>query len=50
MNTELRMDGWLTLPADEEVLFATPDNLKWQKAAKRYGIDIVVFGDVVGRA
>lgn len=50
LENELRMDGWLTLPADDEVLFATPDNLKWQKAAQKFGIDIAVFGDVVGRA
>ena len=50
LENELRMNGWLTLPADDEVLFVTPDNLKWQKAAERFGIDIAVFGDVVGRA
>ncbi len=50
LENELRMDGWLTLPADDEVLFTTPDNLKWQKAAQKVGIDIAVFGDVVGRA
>lgn len=50
LENELRMNGWLTLPADDDVLFVTPDNLKWQKAAERFGIDIAVFGDVVGRA
>jgi len=50
LENELRMDGWLTLPAEDEVLFDTPDDQKWHKAARKFGIDISVFGDVVGSA
>ena len=50
LENELGMDGWLTLPAEDEVLFDTPDNEKWQKAAQKFGIDISVFGDVIGSA
>ncbi len=50
LEHELTDNGWLTLPADEDVLFSTQDDLKWQKAAERYGIDISIFGDVVGSA
>ena len=44
------MNGWLTLPAEDEVLFNTPDEFKWKKAADRFGIDIALFGDVIGTA
>jgi len=50
LEAELTADGWLTLPADDEIIFQTPDRLKWQKAAQRHGIDIALFGDVVGSA
>ncbi|MFZ5774264.1 MAG: YqgE/AlgH family protein [Thermodesulfobacteriota bacterium] len=50
LEAELSVDGWLTLPGSEEIIFHTPDRLKWQKAARQYGIDIALFGDTVGTA
>lgn len=50
LENELTVDGWLTLPASDEILFRTPDDLKWKRAAQKYGIDITMFGDVVGTA
>lgn len=50
LENELTVNGWLTLPADDEILFATPDEFKWKRAAKKYGIDITMFGGVIGNA
>ncbi|MFA7382429.1 MAG: YqgE/AlgH family protein [Desulfurivibrionaceae bacterium] len=50
LEAELTADGWLALPADDEIIFHTPEKMKWQKAAQRHGIDIALFGDVVGSA
>ncbi len=50
LENELRVDGWLTLPASYEDIFHTSDDLKWKNAAKRFGIDISLFGDIVGSA
>lgn len=50
LEHELSVDGWLILPAKDEIIFHTPDELKWKKAAQLYGIDIELFGDVVGSA
>ena len=50
LEKELSVEGWLTLPASDNIIFNTPDNMKWQKAAQLYGIDISLFGDVVGTA
>ena len=50
LENELTDNGWLTLPADDDVIFDTPDHVKWKVAAKRYGIDITTYGDVIGSA
>ncbi|MDH4317557.1 MAG: YqgE/AlgH family protein [Desulfobulbaceae bacterium] len=50
LETELMDNSWLPLPGDFDVLFNTPDELKWKKAAAKYGIDISAFCDVVGNA
>ena len=47
---ELMDNGWLTVPGDTKTLFDTPDESKWKMAAYRYGIDISMFGDVIGYA
>lgn len=50
LERELTANGWLTVPGDEEVLFRTPDELKWKRAAQIIGVDIALFGDVMGTA
>ena len=50
LEFELMDNSWLTLPADIDVLFHTPDEHKWKKAAFRYGIDISMFGNTIGNA
>jgi len=50
LETELMDNGWLTVPGDFDVLFNTPDEYKWKLAADRFGVDIAVFGDVIGNA
>ncbi len=50
LEAELLDDGWLTVPANETVIFDVPDDEKWMRAAMQYGIDISTFGDVIGYA
>ncbi len=50
LEMELMVSGWLTLPADPEIIFNVADESKWRMAAYRYGIDISTFADVVGNA
>ncbi|MEJ2034507.1 MAG: YqgE/AlgH family protein, partial [Deltaproteobacteria bacterium] len=50
LEHELTVNGWLNLPSADEVLFHTPDELKWQRAAQMHGIDIELYGDVLGNA
>lgn len=50
LEGELIDNSWLTVPGDIEVLFHTADESKWKMAAHQFGIDISVFGDVIGYA
>ncbi|MGR0482104.1 MAG: YqgE/AlgH family protein [Candidatus Electronema sp. V4] len=50
LEAELLDNSWLTVPGDIGVLFHTPDEQKWKKAARRFGIDISMFSGVVGNA
>lgn len=50
LENELTTQGWLTFPAEDEVLFRVPDELKWKRAAEIYGIDITTYEDRLGTA
>lgn len=50
LENELTDNGWLMLPAEDEVIFNIPDSIKWKVAAQKFGIDITTYGDVVGSA
>jgi len=50
LEAELLDNSWLIVPGDVGVLFRTPDEQKWKKAARRFGIDISMFSGVVGNA
>jgi putative transcriptional regulator len=50
LENELMDNSWLTVPGDMNVLFHTPDELKWKQSARRYGINISIFSSIVGNA
>jgi len=50
LENELLDNGWLSLPANDKIIFDMPDELKWKAAAMQYGIDIATFDDVIGNA
>ncbi|MFZ5759810.1 MAG: YqgE/AlgH family protein [Thermodesulfobacteriota bacterium] len=50
LENELSVDGWLTLPADFEDIFATDPEQMWEKITAKHGIDISIFGEIIGRA
>jgi putative transcriptional regulator len=50
LEMELIDNGWLTLPADQEIIFNVDDKSKWKMAADWHGIDISIFGVVAGNA
>ena len=50
LEHELMANGWLSVPASDEIIFDSPDEFKWRAVAMQYGIDIVTFEDVIGNA
>lgn len=50
LESELLDNSWLAVPGDFDILFNAPDEFKWKLAAYSFGIDITIFGDVVGNA
>jgi putative transcriptional regulator len=50
LEQELVSQGWLTIPADDSIIFDVPDEEKWRLAAAQYGIDISTFQDYIGNA
>lgn len=50
LEQELVSHGWLTVPAEDSIIFDVPDDEKWRQAAALYGIDISTYQDFVGNA
>jgi putative transcriptional regulator len=50
LEHELMANGWLSVPASDEIIFDSPDEFKWRAAAMQYGIDIATYEDVIGNA
>ena len=50
LESEIIANAWLTCPASETVLFETPVDKRWEKAAKLMGIDVRLLTDATGHA
>lgn len=53
LEAELAVSGWLIAPADESIIFDTPENLRYEKALKLIGIDpstLEAWGNEAGHA
>jgi len=50
LDRELVANGWLAVPADDNIIFNIDDKMKWREAALQFGIDIAVYEDVTGYA
>ena len=50
LEHELTEDGWLSVPVDNELLFETPLDARWQAAAGSIGVDLTQVADYSGHA
>jgi putative transcriptional regulator len=50
LEDEIARNAWLTAPADERVLFATPVEERWHAAARLLGIDLFTLSSDAGHA
>lgn len=50
LETEIAQNAWLTVPADERILFETPYDQRWRAAGRLLGIDLATISPQVGHA
>ncbi len=50
LEEEIAANSWLTVEADQAILFRTPINARWQAAAKSLGVNLAQVTDYSGRA
>ena len=50
LETEIKENSWLTVPADAAILFDTPLEQRWSAAAKVLGIDLHLVSTQLGNA
>ncbi|MBT1450448.1 YqgE/AlgH family protein [Glaciecola sp. XM2] len=50
LEQEIQSNAWLTLEADQEILFNTPIHKKWQAAVNKLGVDVWQLTQQAGHA
>jgi putative transcriptional regulator len=50
LESEISQNSWLTLPADDAIIFDTPCHLRGSAAAKQLGIDLNLISGTAGHA
>lgn len=50
LDMEIRSNGWLHVPADEDLVFGGDLEQKWERAMTKIGIDPRMLSDVAGHA
>ncbi|MEM9684241.1 MAG: YqgE/AlgH family protein, partial [Pseudomonadota bacterium] len=50
LEIEIQENGWLTVAADDAILFGDENDGKWRDAMSKLGIDIGVLSSTAGRA
>ena len=50
LDDEMAANSWLTCPADEQIIFDTPVEKRWEAAAKLIGVDLSLLVGDAGRA
>ncbi|MFT5116694.1 MAG: putative transcriptional regulator [Kiritimatiellia bacterium] len=50
LEDEIKQNSWLTVPAEEQIIFNTPTEKRWTYAAKQLGIDLNLLSPQAGHA
>jgi putative transcriptional regulator len=50
LDNEMANNTWLSCPADEQIIFNTPIEERWQAAAKLIGVDLSLLSNDAGHA
>lgn len=50
LDSEIQANGWLTVPADEQLVFLSEIKSRWEDSVKRIGVDLSKLSGDVGHA
>ena len=50
LEEEMQANAWITVKADPEILFSTPQDQRWEAATKLLGIDLSLMSSDVGHS
>lgn len=50
LEREIADNAWLTVPGDQQILFHTPCEQRWQAAARSIGVDLNLISHTAGHA
>ena len=50
LENELAANAWLSCPAEEQIIFETPVEDRWQAAADLLGVDLTLLSNDPGHA
>lgn len=50
LDAEIQANGWLSVTADEAILFGADHDGKWQRALAKLGVDLSVLSSAAGHA
>ncbi len=50
LDAEIQANGWLSVPADSDLLFDDDFDAKWQRALAKLGIDLTLLSTEAGHA
>ncbi|MGJ3264281.1 MAG: YqgE/AlgH family protein, partial [Salinarimonas sp.] len=50
LETEIQRNGWLSCPADPEIVFGAPAEAKYDGVLRKIGIDPVMLSPIAGNA
>jgi putative transcriptional regulator len=50
LDAEIQANGWLSVPADESIVFGADNDGKWQRALAKLGVDLSLLSSDAGHA
>jgi len=50
LDAEIQANGWLSVPADDEIVFSSDYDRKWNRALAKLGIDLSALSSEAGHA
>ena len=50
LDSEIRQNGWLQVPADSQIIFDPEHDSKWERAISKLGVDPRMLSDEAGHA